>query len=136
MQITAIDDKDQRIALFGLLQTLIILRRQYFSSIFQLTGGPNNIIGGYGYGHREMTEVIIKFLCAGIRDGVPSINIIIYCNAWKEIGDKSSPGFDFARSYMRSFVQCIMIPDPKLDFLSRVSLLAFRWALVAIDDQP
>src|SRR5690349_939097 len=99
-QIGSINNSGDAITGFGLLDPLHKDRIQHFIKILQIAGSPDQKIFRDRDQGIEIAEVIIKFLSTVIRISVPSVNIIIHSNAWKEISHKSSAGLYFTGTYV------------------------------------
>src|SRR5450631_1796140 len=89
-QITAVNYEYHPVATFGVSYTVDIFLLQYFFLIFQISGGPYDIIVRNSNGHFKMTEIIVEFLGTDIWIIVPAVNIIVYGDPREKISNKKS----------------------------------------------
>src|SRR5699024_4923926 len=71
------------------------------------SGSPDHIVFGNGYVDVKIIKVIVEFLGSVVVKGIPAINIVIYGDPRKEIGDKISAFIYFSGSIVRGFIEFV-----------------------------
>src|ERR1700759_1307963 len=106
-EIGAVDDRHDAIAAVGGVDPLIVGGAEHVAAVCAIAGSPNEVVTGNGNGDGEVAKIIVKLLGAEIRNAVPAIDIVVYRDPGKKVGDKECTAIDLARADMRCFIERI-----------------------------